>query len=97
MFFWLPSVCKQPVVNGCQELDRSFHKQKIGETGVAIQEYWRQQLKLNHHVQKELVDKISWKHIMNELQVWRGKDTVAFRATFLLAVHQLDLPDFKNF
>ena len=36
---------------------------------MAIQEDWTQQLKLNHHVQKEVVDKISWKLIMNELQV----------------------------
>ena len=35
---------------------------------MAIQED-RRQLKVNHHVQKELVDKISWKRIMNELQV----------------------------
>ena len=27
------------------------------------------QLKVNHHVRKELVDKISWEHIMNKLQV----------------------------
>ena len=67
--FLLPSVCKQPVVNGLQELDRSFHKQKIGENGMEIQEGLRQQLKINHHVQKELVDKISWELIMNELQV----------------------------
>ena len=36
--FLLPSVCKQPVVNGLQELGRSFHKQKIGENGMEIQE-----------------------------------------------------------
>ena len=36
--FLLPSVCKQPVVNGLQELDRSFHKQKIGENDMEIQE-----------------------------------------------------------
>ena len=36
---------------------------------MAIQEDRRQQLKVNHHVQQELVDKISWKLIMNELQV----------------------------
>ena len=52
------------MVNGLQELDRSFHKQKIEENGIEIQ-----QLKINHHVQKELVDKISWELIMNELQV----------------------------
>ena len=34
----LPSVCKQKVVNGCQELGRSLHKRKIGENGMAIQE-----------------------------------------------------------
>ena len=45
----------------------SFHKQKIGENGMEIQEDWRQQLKINHHVQKELVDKISWELITNEL------------------------------
>ena len=67
--FFLPSVCKQPVVNGLQELGRSFHKQKIGEDGMEIQEDRRQQLKINHLVQKELVDKISWELIMNELQV----------------------------
>ena len=66
--FQLPSVCKQPVVNDWQELGCSFHNQKIGENGTAIQEDLRQ-LKVNHHVQKELVDKISWKLIMNELQV----------------------------
>ena len=31
-----PSVCKQPVVNGWQELSRSLHKRKIGENGMAI-------------------------------------------------------------
>ena len=36
--FRLPSVCEQPVANGWQELGRSFHKQKIGENGMAIQE-----------------------------------------------------------
>ena len=38
--FLLPYVCKQPVpvVNGLQELGRSFHKQKIGENGMEIQE-----------------------------------------------------------
>ena len=36
--FLLPSVCKQPVVNGLQELGRSFHKQKIGENGMENQE-----------------------------------------------------------
>ena len=36
--FWLPSVCKQPAVNGLQELGCSFHKWKIGENGMAIQE-----------------------------------------------------------
>ena len=30
-------VCKQPVVNGWQELGRSFHKQKIEENGMAMQ------------------------------------------------------------
>ena len=35
-YFLLPSVCKQLVVNGLQELDRSFHKQKIGENGMEI-------------------------------------------------------------
>ena len=29
----------------------------------------KQFLKINHHVQKELVDRISWELIMNELQV----------------------------
>ena len=28
---------------------------------MATQEDWMQQLRLNHHVQKEVVDKISWK------------------------------------
>ena len=36
--FLLPSVCKQPMVNGWQELGRLFHKQKIGENGMAIKE-----------------------------------------------------------
>ena len=36
--FGLLSVYKQPVVNVWQELGRSFHKQKIGENGMAIQE-----------------------------------------------------------
>ena len=36
--FSLLSVCKQLVVNGLQELDRSFHMQKIGENGMEIQE-----------------------------------------------------------
>ena len=36
--FLLPSVCKQPVVNGLQELGRSFYKQKIGENGTEIQD-----------------------------------------------------------
>ena len=35
--FLLPSVCKQPVVNGWQELGHLFHKQKIRENGMAIQ------------------------------------------------------------
>ena len=78
-------------MNGLQELDRSFHEQKIGENGMEIQEGWRQQLKINHHVQKELVDKISWELIMNELQVWRENDRVVFGATFVPALHQLDL------
>ena len=55
-------------MNGCQELGPSFHEQKIGENGMAIQEGLRQ-LKVNHHVQKELVDKSRWKLTMNELQV----------------------------
>ena len=76
--FWLPSVCKQPVVNGWQELSRSFHKQKIGENGMAIQEDWRQ-FKLSN----ELVDKISWKLTMNELQVWREHNCVGFGAAFV--------------
>ena len=36
--FLLPSVCKQKVVNDWQELEGSFHKQKIGENGMEIQE-----------------------------------------------------------
>ena len=55
------------MVNGWQELGHSLHKLKIEK--MAIQEDWRQQLKVNHHVQIELVDKISWELIMNELQV----------------------------
>ena len=89
--FWLPSVCKQPVVNGWQELGRSFHKQKIGENGMAIQEDWRQ-LK----VPNELVDKISWKFTMNELQVWRENNCVGFGATFVPTRHQLDLQILKT-
>ena len=57
------------MVNGWKELPHSFHKQKIGENGMEIQEDWQQQLKISHHVKKELVDKISWEFIMNELQV----------------------------
>ena len=57
------------MVNGLQKLGSSFHKQKIGENGMEIQEDSRQQLKINRNVQKELVDKISWELIMNELQV----------------------------
>ena len=94
--FWLPSVCKQQVVNGWQELGRSFHKQKIGENGMAIQEDWRQQLKVNRQVQKELVDKISWKLIMNELQVWRESNRLDFGATFVPKLHQPDLQILKT-
>ena len=36
--FLLPSVCKQQVLNGLQELGCSFHKQKVGENGLEIQE-----------------------------------------------------------
>ena len=36
--FLLPSVCKQLVVNGLQELDHSFNKQKIGENGMEVQD-----------------------------------------------------------
>ena len=78
-------------MNGLQELDRSFHKQKVGENGMKIQEGWWQQLKINHHVQKELVDKITWELIINELQVWRENDRVVFVATFVPALHQLNL------
>ena len=75
----------------CKEFDRSFNKQKIGENGMEIQEDWRQQLKINHHLQKELVDKISWELIMNELQVWRENDRLGFGATFVPALRQLNL------
>ena len=57
------------MVNDLQELGHSFHKQKIGEHGMEIQGDWQQQLKINHHVQKELADKISWELTMNQLQV----------------------------
>ena len=36
--FLLPSVCKQQVVNGLQELGSSFHKQTIRENSMDIQE-----------------------------------------------------------
>lgn len=36
---------------------------------MAIQEDWRKQLNLIHHVQKEVVAKISWKLIMDEVKV----------------------------
>ena len=36
---------------------------------MEIQEDRRQQLNINHHVHKELADKISWELITNELQV----------------------------
>ena len=83
-------------MNGWQELGRSFHKQKIGENGMEIQEDLRQQLKINHHVQKELLDKISWEHIMNELQVWRENDRVVFGATFGTGTAPTRPPDIKN-
>ena len=56
-------------MNGLQELGLSFLKQKIGANDMEIQEDCRQKLKINHHVQKEFVDKISWKLIINELQI----------------------------
>ena len=83
------------MVNGLQELDRSFHKQKIGENGMEIQEGWRQQLKINH-VQKELVDKISWELIMNELQVWRENDRVVFWGNLCTGIAPTRPSDFKN-
>ena len=84
------------MVNGWEKLGCLLHKQKIGENGMVIQEDWRQQLKVNHHVHKELVDKISWELMINGMHVWRENDRVAFGATFVPALYQLDLQILKT-
>ena len=67
------------------------------KSSMAIQEDWQQKLKVNHHVQKELVAKISWELIVNKMHVWRENDRVAFGATFVPAMPQLDLQILKTY
>ena len=44
----------------------------------------------------QLVDKISWELITNELQIRKENDRVAFGAAFVPALHQLDLQILKT-